>query len=119
MSFLPVPTDDDSGLNRRQVAQAQKDRAATALELHRYGLGARFRAQVDIYDGQALGRCQPRGRDGGNGSVGVWPEPGWHVCRQDRDDGPGGAAHGHHQRPAHHAEIRRLKQCSVIATTGH
>ena len=54
MSFLPVPTDDDSGLNRRQVVQARKAEASTALELHRYGLGARFRAQVDIYDSQAL-----------------------------------------------------------------
>lgn len=54
MSFLPVPTDDDSGLNRRQVVQARKAETATALELHRYGLGARFRAQVDVYDSQAL-----------------------------------------------------------------
>ena len=54
MSFLPVPTDDDSGLNRRQIVQARKAEAATALDLHRYGLGARFRAQVDIYDSQAL-----------------------------------------------------------------
>jgi hypothetical protein len=54
MSFLPVPTDDDSGLNRRQVVQARKAEASTALELYRYGLGARFRAQVDIYDSQAL-----------------------------------------------------------------
>lgn len=54
MPFLPVPTDDDSGLNRRQVVQARKAEAATALELHRYGLAARFRAQVDIYDSQAL-----------------------------------------------------------------
>jgi len=50
MPFLPAPTDDDSGLNRR----ARKAEASTALELHRYRLGARFRAQVDIYESQAL-----------------------------------------------------------------
>lgn len=55
MSFLPVPTNDDSGLNRRQVLRARKAEAETALELHRYSLGARFRSQVDIYDSQALG----------------------------------------------------------------
>jgi hypothetical protein len=54
MSFLPVPTNDDSGLNRRQVLRARKAQAETALELHRYGLGARFRSQIDIYDSQAV-----------------------------------------------------------------
>jgi hypothetical protein len=54
MSFLPAPSNDDSGLNRRQVLKARKAEADTALELHRYSLGARFRGQVDVYDSQAL-----------------------------------------------------------------
>jgi hypothetical protein len=53
-SLLPALTDNDGGLSRRQVVRARKAEASTALELHRYGLGARFRAQVDIYDSQAL-----------------------------------------------------------------
>lgn len=55
MSFHPAPRDSQTGMNRRQIAEAQKAEAATMLELHRYMLGAQFRAQISIYDTQALG----------------------------------------------------------------
>lgn len=55
MSFHPAPRDGQTGMNRRQLDQAQKAEASTMLELHRYMLGAQFRAQIDIYDTQALG----------------------------------------------------------------
>jgi hypothetical protein len=54
LSFLPAGPDDQTGLSRRQVAQARQAEASTALEVFRYGLGARARAQMDICDSQAL-----------------------------------------------------------------
>jgi hypothetical protein len=53
--FHPVPRDSQTGgLTRRQLEQARKVEADTALELHRYKHGAHFKAQIDIYDSQAL-----------------------------------------------------------------
>jgi hypothetical protein len=53
--FHPVPRDSQTGgLTRRQLEQAHRVEADTALELHRYKHGARFRAQVDIYDSEAV-----------------------------------------------------------------
>jgi hypothetical protein len=53
--FQLVPRDSVAGgLTRRQLEQARKVEADTALELHRYKHGAHFRAQIDIYDSEAL-----------------------------------------------------------------
>ena len=53
--FHPAPRDSQTGgLTRRQLEQARKVEADTAVELHRYKHGARFRAQIDIYDSLAL-----------------------------------------------------------------
>jgi hypothetical protein len=53
--FHPVPRDSQAGgLTRRQLEQARKVEADTALELHRYKHGARFRGQIDIYDSEAV-----------------------------------------------------------------
>jgi hypothetical protein len=53
--FHLVLGDSQAGdLTRRQLEQANKAEANTALELHRYRLGAQFRAQIDICDSQAL-----------------------------------------------------------------
>jgi hypothetical protein len=52
--FQPAPRDSQAGgLTRRQLEQARRVEADTALELHRYKHGARFRAQIDIYDSEA------------------------------------------------------------------
>jgi hypothetical protein len=52
--FHPAPRDSQTGLSRRQLEQARKIEADTALELHRYKHGARFRAQIDIYDSEMV-----------------------------------------------------------------
>jgi hypothetical protein len=53
--FHPVPSDRQAGgLSRRQLDKARRVEADTALELHRYKHGARFRAQIDIYDSEAV-----------------------------------------------------------------
>jgi hypothetical protein len=52
---LPVRLDDDTaGLDPRQVAKASRAQASTELELFRYGLAARTRAEVDRLDTEAL-----------------------------------------------------------------
>jgi hypothetical protein len=51
----PAPRDSQTGgLTRRQLEQARKVEADTAMELHRYKHGAYFRSGVDMYDSQAL-----------------------------------------------------------------
>ena len=55
LSLLPAPLNDDSGLSSRQLAAAKRDKAIADLEVFRYGLGARARAQIDQLDSQALG----------------------------------------------------------------
>lgn len=53
--FHPAPRDSQAGgLTRRQLEQARRVEADTALELHRYKHGARFRGQIDSYDSLAL-----------------------------------------------------------------
>jgi hypothetical protein len=53
--FHPARRDSQTGgLTKRHLDQAGKVEADTALELHRYKHGAHFRAQLDIYDSQAL-----------------------------------------------------------------
>jgi hypothetical protein len=54
VSLLPAPLDDDIGLNPRQVVKARRAQASTELELFRYGLAARARAEIDRLDSQAL-----------------------------------------------------------------
>ena len=53
--FHPAPRDSQAGgLTRRQLEQARKVEAETALELHHYKHGSRFKAQIDIYDSEAV-----------------------------------------------------------------
>ncbi len=53
--FQPAPRDSHTGgLTRRQLEQARRVEAETALELHRYKHGSHFKAQIDIYDSEAL-----------------------------------------------------------------
>jgi hypothetical protein len=54
MSLLPAPLDDDIGPTPRQSAKARRAQASTELELFRYGLTARARAEIDRLDSQAL-----------------------------------------------------------------
>jgi hypothetical protein len=54
LPFHLARLDDPTVLSRRQLDQARKAEAATALEVHRYGLGARARADMSILDTQAL-----------------------------------------------------------------
>lgn len=55
MSLLPIPLDDDpGGLSSRQLAQARRAQASSELEVFRYGLGTRARAQIDQLDTQAV-----------------------------------------------------------------
>jgi hypothetical protein len=55
MSLLPVPFDDGQGPTPRHVAKARRAKEASDLEVYRYSLGARARAQIDQYDSQAAG----------------------------------------------------------------
>ncbi len=53
--FHPAPRDSQAGgLTRRQLEQARRVEAETALELHRYKHGSHFKAQIDIYDSEAV-----------------------------------------------------------------
>lgn len=52
--YHPARLDDPIGLTRRQIDQARKAEASNAMEVFRYGLGSQGRAQIDIYDSQAL-----------------------------------------------------------------
>jgi hypothetical protein len=53
--FHPARRDSQAGgLTKRHLDQAGKVEADTALELHRYKHGSHFKAQIDIYDSQAL-----------------------------------------------------------------
>jgi hypothetical protein len=54
MSLLPAPLDKELGQTPRQLAQAKRAQAKTELELFRYSLGARARAQIDQLDSQAV-----------------------------------------------------------------
>jgi hypothetical protein len=55
MSLLPAPLNDDAGgLSSRQLVKAQRAQASSELEVFRYGLGVRARAQIDQLDSQAL-----------------------------------------------------------------
>lgn len=54
MSLLPAPLDDDTGLTGRQLKQARHAQASSSLEVFRYGLGARARAEIDRIDSQAV-----------------------------------------------------------------
>jgi hypothetical protein len=53
MSLLPAPLDDDPRASTRQLAQARRAQARSELELFRYSLGARARAEIDRMDSQA------------------------------------------------------------------
>jgi hypothetical protein len=53
-SYHPARLDDPTALSRRQIEQARKAEAANALEVFRYGLGARARADMDRHDTQAV-----------------------------------------------------------------
>jgi hypothetical protein len=53
-SYHPARLDDPTTLSRRQIEQARKAEAANALEVFRYGLGARARAEMEIHDSLAL-----------------------------------------------------------------
>jgi hypothetical protein len=52
--FLPAQLTDETKLSSRQVAAARRAEASQALEVHRYGLGARARAEIDMIDSQAV-----------------------------------------------------------------
>ena len=55
MPFLPTPFDDETGwLTTRQMAKARRAQSAAELELFRYGLTARLRADMDRLDSQAI-----------------------------------------------------------------
>jgi hypothetical protein len=54
VSFHPARLDDLAALSRRQIEQARKAEAANAIEVFRYGLGAKARAHIDMHDSQAL-----------------------------------------------------------------
>lgn len=55
MSYLPAPLDDNSGgLSSRQLAKARRAQVGSDLEVFRYGLGVRARAQIDQLDSQAV-----------------------------------------------------------------
>lgn len=54
MSFLPARQDEDTGLSTRQLVQARRAQASSELEVFRYGLGARARAEIDRVDSQAV-----------------------------------------------------------------
>jgi succinate dehydrogenase/fumarate reductase flavoprotein subunit len=54
MSFLPVPADDGLGPTSRQLVKARRAQANSELELFRYGLIARTRAEMDRLDSQAI-----------------------------------------------------------------
>lgn len=54
MSLLPAPLDDDTGLSSRQLTQARRAQASSGLEVFRYGLGARARAEIDRIDSHAV-----------------------------------------------------------------
>jgi hypothetical protein len=51
---LDVQLADEVGLSSRQVAAARRSEASQALEVHRYSLGARARAEIDMIDSQAV-----------------------------------------------------------------
>ena len=54
MSLLPaVPDDNEAGLTPRQIVRAQRDEAATALEVHRHFLRSRALADKERLDAQA------------------------------------------------------------------
>lgn len=55
MSLLPARRDDLDGPNSRQLARARNAQEATELELFRYHLQARARAEMDQIDAEALG----------------------------------------------------------------
>lgn len=56
MSYLPVRRDDEpSGLSPRQLALARRAQAKADLEVFRYSLGTRARAQIDQLDTEAVG----------------------------------------------------------------
>jgi hypothetical protein len=54
MSFLPVPANDGSGPTSKQLVKARRAQASSELELFRYGLVARTRAEMDRIDSQAV-----------------------------------------------------------------
>ncbi len=55
MPLLPAPLDDETGwLTTRQLAKARRAQAGAELELFRYGLAARTRAEADRLDSQAV-----------------------------------------------------------------
>jgi len=55
MSLLPAPLDDDmGGLSARQLIKARRAQASSELEVFRFGLGVRARAQIDQLDTQAV-----------------------------------------------------------------
>ena len=53
MSTLPVRFGDDPPTGR-DLARAARDRSRAELAIYRHGLGARYRAEADRLDAQAL-----------------------------------------------------------------
>ena len=54
MSMLPAVRDDGSGLTPRQLARAGRAQRSTELQIFEHGLAARYKAEVDRIDSQAL-----------------------------------------------------------------
>lgn len=54
MSLYPARRTDDTGLTARQLDQVRRAQASSELEVFRYGLGARARAEMDRIDSQAV-----------------------------------------------------------------
>jgi hypothetical protein len=53
MSMLPARSGDDPP-SGRDLARATRDRNRTELAIYRHGLGARYRAEADRLDAQAV-----------------------------------------------------------------
>lgn len=55
MSRLPAPLHEEPGaLSPRQAAKARREQTDTELELFRYSLQARLRAEIDRVDSEAI-----------------------------------------------------------------
>ena len=54
MSLFPVPAEGGAGACSRELAKARRAQASSELELFRYGLVARTRAEMDRIDSQAV-----------------------------------------------------------------
>ena len=54
MSLLPAVRDDGVGLTPRQLARATRAQRSTELQIFEHGLAARYKAEADRIDSQAL-----------------------------------------------------------------